>query len=163
MQPAAALQDPGAAPPADAAWRRTLDGVRRFLFGHDVFISYARADALEYAQALADALTQRRMAAYVDQLGTPPGPKMPPLLLLRLRLSSMLVLVASPAAAASEAVAQEVAEFTRRNHRMFVVDVAGALDGAAWYRERIKGGPARRVTAAELAAGTPSSAVVEQI
>jgi WD40 repeat protein len=144
-------------------WRRVLDRGRRFLFGHDVFISYARADALEYAQALADALTRHRVAAYVDQLGTPPGPKMPPLLLLRLRLSSMLVLVGSPGAALSDAVAQEVSEFTRHNHRLFVVDVAGALDDLGWYRERIKGGPSRRVSAEELAGGTPSDAVVQQV
>ncbi len=165
MQPSAAIPH-GAAPPgsrARVALSRGVDGVRRFLFGHDVFISYARADAVEYAQGLADALTRHRIAAYVDQLGTPPGPKMPPLLLLRLRLSSMLVLVASPGAALSEAVAQEVDEFTRRNHRVFVVDVAGALDGAEWYRDRIRGGPARRIQAAELASGTPSPAVVEQI
>jgi WD40 repeat protein len=144
-------------------WWRTLERARKFLFGHDVFVSYARADALEYAQALADALTRHRVAAYVDQLGTPPGPKMPSLLLLRLRLSSMLVLVGSPGAALSEAVAQEVREFTRHNHRLFVVDVAGALDNVEWYRDRIKGGPARRVTTQELAEGAPSEPVVQQI
>jgi WD40 repeat protein len=140
-----------------------LDGGRRFLFGHDVFVSYARADALQYAQALADALIRNRIAAYVDQLGTPPGPKMPPLLLLRLRLSSMLVLIGSPGAARSEAVAQEVDEFIRHNHRLFVVDVAGALDDVGWYSDRLKGGPARRVTAEELAEGAPSDAVLQQI
>lgn len=152
-----------AAGAATVSWRRVVDGVRRFLFGHDIFVSYARADAIEYAQGLADALVRRRIAAYIDQLGTPPGLQMPPLLLMRLRLSSMLVLVASPAAAASIAVQQEVEAFSRRNHRLFVVDVDGALDTVEWYRSRIKGGPARRITAAELRTGTPSDAVADHI
>ena len=156
---------PAADRPARAASRlgMAMDSARRFLFGHDVFISYARADALEYAQELADALTKHRLATYVDQLGTPPGPVIPPLLLLRLRLSGMLVLIGSPRAAASKAVAQEVETFVRGNHRLFVVDVEGALDGTEWYHARIKGGPARRITRDELAGGVPSQAVVEQI
>lgn len=156
-------QPPGAASPGRLGWRGAGERARRFLFGYDVFVSYARADALEYAQGLADALIRRRVAAYVDQLGTPPGPEMPPLLLLRLRLSSMLVLIASPGAAASVAVRQEVEEFSRRNHRIFAVDVAGALDGAEWYRGWIKGAPARRITLEELASGDPSGPVVDHI
>lgn len=165
MPPSAAVPAAGSeqTPRAALRWGAALDRTRRFLFGHDVFISYARADALEYAQELADALTKHRLSTYVDQLGTPPGPVIPPLLLLRLRLSGMLVLVGSPGAAASQAVAQEVETFVQRNHRLFVVDVEGALDGTAWYRDRIKGGPARRIARAELAAGVPSEAVVEQI
>lgn len=143
--------------------RRAFDTVRRFLFGHDVFISYARADALEYAQTLADQLTRQNVATFVDQLGAPPGPQLPPALLLQLRLSSMLVLVASPGASASTNVAREVEEYLRHNNRLFVVDVAGALEGTPWYSERISGGPARRITPAELEAGVPSEAVVEQI
>ncbi|HEX6908770.1 MAG TPA: TIR domain-containing protein, partial [Longimicrobium sp.] len=163
------MPSPVAVPAADRPARAVsrvgtaMEGARRFLFGHDVFIPYARADALEYAQALADALTRHRLSTYVDQLGTPPGPVIPPLLLLRLRLSGMLVLVGSPGAAASQAVAQEVETFVQRSHRLFVVDVEGALDGTAWYRDRIRGGPARRVTRAELAGGVPSEPVVEQI
>src|SRR5689334_7540052 len=103
------------AAPAQAPWSRAADSVRRFLLGDDVFISYARADALEYAQALADALIQAGVSAYIDQLGAAPGPELPPSLLMRLRLSSMMVLVGSPGAASSQPVAREVAEFTRRN------------------------------------------------
>lgn len=143
--------------------RRAFDTARRFLFGHDVFISYARADALEYAQALADALTRRNIATYVDQLGAPPGPRLPPTLLLQLRLSSMLVLVGSPGASASAHVAREVDEYTRHNDLLFVVDVAGALDDTPWYTDRLKGGPGRRITPAELEAAVPSDAVVENI
>lgn len=143
--------------------RSLVDRGRRFLFGHDVFISYARADAIEYAQGLADQLTRHRVDTYVDELGSPPGPTMPPLLLLRLRLSNMLVLLASPAAAKSRAVAEEVETYVRHGSRLFVVDVEGALDGEEWYRGRIKGGPSRRITRAELAGGVPSERVVEQI
>jgi WD40 repeat protein len=149
--------------PGSSRLRRTLDRVQHFLFGHDIFISYARSDAIDYAQGLADALIQRRIAAYVDQLGTPPGPRLPPLLFLRLLRSSMLVLIGSPKAAGSPPVRREVEEFTRRRDRVFVIDVEGALDGVDWYRDRIKGGPARIISHEELRSGTPSEAVVNRI
>ena len=101
---------------------------QQFLFGHDVFISYARADAKDYAIGLANALIERRIAAYVDQLGTPPGRELPALLMRRLTLSSMLVLIASRGARASGAVRREVEEFRQRNHRIYVLRVDGALD-----------------------------------
>ncbi|HEU4562125.1 MAG TPA: WD40 repeat domain-containing protein [Longimicrobium sp.] len=142
---------------------RLPDSISRFLFGHDVFVSYARRDALDYAQELAHALNGRGVAAYVDQLGTPPGRSLPPLLLLRLRLSSMLVLVASPAAARSAAVEDEVRTFKRHSQRFFVVDVEGALDGVAWYRDELPNCPSRRITCRELASGAPTAEMVERI
>jgi hypothetical protein len=49
-----------------------LDRILRYLFGHDVFISYSRYDAFDYAGALAFSLNRDGYNAFVDQVGTPP-------------------------------------------------------------------------------------------
>ena len=67
---------PALRPPGSA-----LAGLRHFLFGYDVFISYSRADATVYATQLADALVDLDLRVYLDQLGSTPDEGLPPSLL----------------------------------------------------------------------------------
>src|SRR5260370_77249 len=54
--------------------RRLRELVR---FGYDVFISYSRSDGRLYAQALYLNLHKRRLAPFIDSVGTTPGQKTP--------------------------------------------------------------------------------------
>lgn len=68
-----------------------IEKVRSFLFGHDIFISYARADALDYAPRLANQLTKLGFRCYLDQLDAPVGVKTPGAVMRALRRSTGLV------------------------------------------------------------------------
>lgn len=129
----------------------TIEALRRFFFGDDVFISYSRRQGADYALALANELTRRGLSCFLDQWGTPPGRELPPALKHALRRSTMLVLIGSEAAAASENVRLEVEEFLGTGRPLipitFVEDshyreivsgraariAEGTLERAAWY------------------------------
>ncbi len=49
----------------------TVEKLRRFLFGDDIFISYSRVDST-YALSLANELTKKKLSCFLDQWGTPP-------------------------------------------------------------------------------------------
>src|SRR5262245_25628033 len=110
-----------------------LDGARRFFFGDDVFISYARADATTYALGLANALTAREISCFLDQWGTPPGDKLPQTLLTALRKSTMFVLVGTERAAASEPVRREVEEFIGCGRPIIPIAIGSALEQSPWF------------------------------
>lgn len=133
------------------------DGTRanraqRFFFGDDVFVSYARHDS-DYALALADELTKQKLACFVDLWGTPAGVELPAELVERLKKSTMLVLIGSQSAAASENVMKEVLEFKKTKRPIIPItfveeddfqrirnneipeDLKGTLEGASWYNE----------------------------
>jgi WD40 repeat protein len=86
---------------------------RRFLFGDDIFISYSRREASEYALALANELSKQKLSCYLDQFGTPPGKEMPKELISSLEMSTLLVLIGSEGAAASVHVGKEIEQFLR--------------------------------------------------
>lgn len=89
--------------------RSLMDVVARSLFGRDVFISYARRDAVGYARQLAFAIrAQRRVSICIDQWAAPPYATTHPALLRELNRSSLLVLVASESAVLSSNVALEL-------------------------------------------------------
>src|SRR6185295_1394117 len=92
---------------ADGARESHAARAQRFFFGDDVFVSYARHDS-DYALALADELTRQSLSCFLDQWGTPPGIELPPEVVERLKKSTMLVLVGTGRAAASENVMKEV-------------------------------------------------------
>ena len=103
-----------------------------FLLGDDIFISYSRADALNYSLALANQLGGRKFLSFVDQYGTSANEKLPPLLRLKVRRSTALVLVGTRGAAASEAVRQEIEEFRQTGRPIIPIDVDGSLARASW-------------------------------
>lgn len=83
----------------------------KFVFGYDVFISYARLDGSSYAEALCNELSSSA-APRIDLQETRPNQRLPLLLKAAIALSKVLVVVGTPAAAKSEHVSEEVATFT---------------------------------------------------
>jgi WD40 repeat protein len=114
---------------AAAASGSRPDRARRFFFGDDVFVSYARHDS-DYALALADELTRRGLSCFLDQWGTPAGVELPSELVERLRKATMLVIVGTEWAARSENVMKEVVEFQRTKRPIIPITFVGEEDFA---------------------------------
>jgi WD40 repeat protein len=135
--------------------------VTRFLWGDDIFISYSRADGINYAAAIANELAKKEFSCRVDLWETTPGVEMPSALIRSLARSRMFVLIATERAAASAHVAAEVREFLRTGGSMIVIS-AGDLSQAVWY-PLIAGLPLSQETTQALAAGTPSPDILSRI
>lgn len=132
--------------------------LRGFMFGHDIFISYSRADAIKYAPRLANYLTKLGFVCYLDQLGATPDKKVPDSVKKAIRRSTAFVLIGTEAAARSTAVGDEIEVFLEKPRVILPINVEGALPNAIWYpmiaglamtseaREAIeKGKPSREV------------------
>ncbi len=165
----------GGNPKADGEGRAAL--ARRFFFGDDVFVSYARRDAADYALALASELTKRGLSCFLDQWGTPPGSRLPDSLKTALRQSTMLVLVGTERAAASENVREEVVEFLKTGRTIIPITFSsrgtgtardakeslnGTLEQATWY-DLIRGTSVTVESLEALEAVAPSPTVVDRI
>ena len=142
--------EPGASEKKPARKDSYFTRARRFLFGNDIFVSYARRDS-DYALALATELTKHRVDPFVDQFGTPAGKELPPELVRMLHKSTMLVIVGTRRAAESENVMKEVLEFKKTKRPIIPItfvdeedfikirndetpqNLKGTLEGAAWY------------------------------
>jgi WD40 repeat protein len=133
----------------------------RFLWGDDIFISYSRADGINYAAAIANELAKKEFSCRVDLWETTPGVEMPPALIRSLARSRMFVLIATERAAASAHVAAEVREFLKTGGSMIVI-TAGDLSQAVWY-PLIAGLPLSQENTQALAAGTPSAEILSRI
>src|SRR5262245_46102967 len=83
---------------------RPIELLAAFLYGRDVFISYARADGYDYANALAKCLMDSGYSVRADFHGSERGKKLPTSLLRDCRRSKILVVVASAASAKSDNV-----------------------------------------------------------
>ena len=142
--------------------KRAFERLWRFLFGDDIFVSYSRADGAVYAAGLANELTARRFACKLDQWGSQPGKEIPAPLRAALRRSSLLVLVASPAAAASEQVANEVVEFRRTGRAIIPIDIGGALRKAPYWQQ-LEGLHISSDDEGALRTGDPSADVLNRI
>lgn len=151
-------------PPAAKHSKDSLTGwASRFLFGNDVFISYARRDATIYSLGLANELTKEQLSCFLDQWGAPPGTELPPALVLTLRRSNMLILLGTEEAANSRAVEQEVREFKRTGRSIIPVSFDGALEKAEWFAELIAGVSIAHESLEALKSGKPSGHVVTRI
>lgn len=136
----------------------------RLFFGEDVFISYSRRDGADYALGLADELTRRGFSCFLDQLGTEPGARLPASLKSRLRDSTVLVLVGSPAALNSEAVAQEVEEFKKTGRPIIPVYFEeGAAPRDSLVYRHVAGVALTGEMVGALASGRPSEEVVSRV
>lgn len=134
----------------------------RFFFGEDFFITYGRADACPYAAALANHLSKSGFTCFLDQWHPVVDSTVPPNVLRALHHASVQVIVATPAAATSTAVAEEVEVFARTGRPVVPIDVANTLSGAPW--ADMTRGIARSVeTRDALEDGRPSVAVVDRL
>ena len=138
------------------------DRVLAFLLGHDLFISYARADALGYAARLRNRLAKLGFRCYLDQLDAPPSPETSAKVFAELGRSTALIIIGTPRAAASKAVGDEVKFFSKLGRPILAIDVEGALAIADW-REAITGLPLGRETSRSIASGRPSREVISRI
>src|ERR1043165_4195198 len=116
-----------------AGWvREAVDKGRAFLLGYDLFISYCRADANDYALRLASRLTKRGFRCYLDQYSASADAELPEDVKDALRHSAGLVIVGSPGALESKAIAEEVAIFSKLSRTILPINVAGTLKDATW-------------------------------
>ncbi|QSQ19140.1 TIR domain-containing protein [Pyxidicoccus parkwayensis] len=130
--------------------------------GEDVFVSYSRQDANAYAFALAHALTQRKLACYLDQLGSPPGAEIPEEVLRKAERCQVFVLIATQGAKSSSAIHKEISRFLPTRRALIPVNVDGALQEAAWYAQ-VRGVAEARETGAVVQEGRPAEALLDRI
>jgi len=140
-------------------WRQAAP---RWLFGNDVFISYARADGSVYAAALANLLSARDFSCYLDQWGSPPDAKLPEAVVVALKRSALLVLLATPRAATSAAVHQELELFRATGRTIIPVDFDNTAEQALWYA-LIAGLARSNEPSAALGGGHPADQVISRI
>src|SRR5262249_42765894 len=125
-------------------------------------ISYSRMDGATYAAGLANELAAKSFAVRLDQWGSDPGRQIPKSLKRALWRSSMLVLVATRGAGASQAVEQELQEFSRTGRTIIPIDCANALDQARWV-ELVRGLAFSAESAETVSTGHPSASVLNRI
>ncbi len=114
------------------------------------------------ATALAARLSTLGYSCRLDVYDTVPSTQLPALLRRDLRRCSMLVLVATEAAAQSIAVDQELEAFGATGRRILVVGRPEVMRTARW-AARIAGLPGQDEPPAALAAGQPDQAIVDTI
>jgi hypothetical protein len=136
--------------------------VARYLFGHDVFISYARIDGMRYASALATHLVASGLSCFVDQWSCIPGKQISRRILRTLKRSSILVIVGTEAASASEAVLDEVRAFKPTQRSIIPIDVQGSLRQGL-LAEELLGLPLEVETSAAIDDGRPSERLISRL
>lgn len=139
-----------------------------YLFGRDIFISYARADAATYAQQLAIAVRGEvpKLSFFLDQWASMSGTTLPLSLRLALRWSQLLVFVGTQKAIDSAHVRMELQAFFNRKGRFVPIDVGGVLGQAIGKDEFLSAvcGPGSvHETSENVASGTPSKSVVTRV
>ena len=135
-----------------------------FLFGEDIFISYARADGATYAAGLGDALSRQGFSCKLDLWGTQPGKELPRHLTQALGRSAMLVLVGSQGAMHSAHVAEELSTF-RATGRPIIPILFGdqMVDGDVPWQGDVAGLPLSHDALDTLQSGVPSAPVLNRI
>ena len=111
---------------------RVFEAPLAYLFGRDIFISYARKDSANYAQQLAIDLREQvpKLSFYLDQWASLSGTTLPPSLKRALRWSRLLVFIGTQNAIASPSVRLELEVFSRKKGRFVPIDVDDALGKA---------------------------------
>ncbi|HXU30688.1 MAG TPA: toll/interleukin-1 receptor domain-containing protein [Thermoanaerobaculia bacterium] len=138
------------------------------LFGYDFFIAYAWKDARPFAQQLCRGLEQKRFEVFLDSEDYVTGDDWKGIGAWALARTSYLVVVASPAAAQSEAVAREVRLFRRTGRRIFAIefDEAGSGGGEAHRVGALLLGPTTLTLREEpqtLGSGSPRPGLVAEL
>lgn len=135
---------------------------KAFRFGYDIAISYSRADAVTYAEGLAAELTGKGFHCFLDQYGTRPDHRVPREVLKAIRGSSMLVVLGTPGAVASEAMKQEISQFAATGRKILPIEVGAHVERSAWFD--LVAGLARTPESLEqLQSGLPSGPVIQRI
>ena len=144
----------------------TLKRIWVFLFGYDIFLSYRRAEAGSYVEALVKALEERGLVCFIDREETVGGVALAPALTTALRRSRMLVAVLTPSVPISEWIVKEIEAFLDKTNRLLPISVGGLLSSEAASEPLL-----RRLrelswvdeTLEAVAAGEPSASTVAEI
>ena len=134
----------------------------RYIFGDDIFVSYARADGLLYAQGLASELAASGFSCRIDLWQTEPGARLPHKIRRAVRNSSLLVVVGTAASSQSEAIGQEISEFLRTGRNLIPIGFPGMNRIAVWHSQ-VAGLPWASEDPNRLQHGKPSPAVLSRI
>jgi hypothetical protein len=134
----------------------------RYIFGDDIFVSYARADGLIYAQGLASELAAAGFSCRLDLWQTDPGARLPRKIRRAVRSSSLLVVVSTAASGQSEAIGQEIGEFLRTGRNLIPIGFPGMNQTGVWH-SKVTGLPWASEDPDRLEDGKPSPAVLSRI
>jgi hypothetical protein len=124
------------APPTRGVSRRSrFAAITDFLFGYDVFISYSRRDASDYARSLQQALEARDYRCFIDKRELPVGSPLDSSLLRALSRSSALVVVGSPVSLGAKSyVPKEIRGFAQvkpeSRRKIVPISIGDTLDTA---------------------------------
>ena len=134
----------------------------KLLFGFDAFVSYARQDGTDYAEALSIELG-RFIRPRTDMQETRPGKRIPFLLRLSIMLSKVLVVVCTPQSVRSIHVKEEIQTFVEwGGGPVVLVEVSIVVEEADWW-PIVHGLTRIRRENEELALDSPSARVVQRI
>jgi TIR domain len=143
----------------------------RYVFGYDIFISYARADAHAYADSLQTKLEALGFATFLDKHEIDAGDKLDETLSRAIRRSRQFILLDTPTARKSPWVAGEIETFLRSKRPRLTriirkleqqelslgdwsnTEIGKRLEGYVWAED----------TAKAFASGRPGDQVIEQI
>jgi WD40 repeat protein len=131
----------------------------------DIFISYCRSDATTYSDGLATELTKKNFIPFTDALGTDASPDLPGTLIKKLYRCNMLVILGSPHACNSVAVAEEIRLFTKAKggtSGIILIDFGETVNNASW-KELVVGLRREKESLQALITGNPSPAIVNRI
>ena len=103
----------------------------RKLLGHDIFISYSRADK-DYAKKLKDQLSDMDYTCFIDYEKVFPGDRLSGALKRAIRWSSVFVLVGTDNSRNSKYVTQEVDEFLKTGRAMVPIFLGVGLAKSEW-------------------------------
>jgi outer membrane protein OmpA-like peptidoglycan-associated protein len=137
----------------------------RYFLGADIFVCYPRSDASRFAGALAARLSARGLRVFIDQAGAPPGVQVPKTVLRAANRAMVMVVLESPAARDSEAMAQEIAAFPYETRPVIIVSFTTEPTGDRLYPWGTKlSGLYREIEPREvLTDGAPPAALLERI
>lgn len=152
------LHEPQQVKPAKESFKEKL---YRFLAGDDIFISYARADAMNYAPALAARL--KDYICFLDQIKADAGEEISAVIMEKIRRSTAFVLIGTEAATRSKAVQKEIEEFRKTGRPIIPITFGDSLQQAKWFDGYIKGMSLATETQEARESGTPSDTIIRRI
>ena len=102
-----------------------------FIFGYDIFISYAWNDGSQYPQILNQQLKAARFKTFLDKTDYVPGIDLQQATRRRVRMSTVLLVIVRPHALQSPWVLKEAEESLAARHSVIPIDINRAFESAA--------------------------------
>jgi len=107
--------------------KRLYHFILRTLWGFDFFISYGRKDAASYAESLENRLMKEGFKCFRDEHEIPPGEILTNTIEKGLKMSTALLLIASPEAVKSEHVRKELSTFSNYKKTVIPISIGNTL------------------------------------